>query len=70
MLELFKENVLKPMLTRIGMLTTGWLVGMGANQDHANWVALGVLGGGLVIFDLVMAYLRKRGIVAKAKAAA
>lgn len=66
MLELIKENVVKPLLTRVGSLTSGALVAMGAQQDHANWLALGVLGGGLIIFDLTTAYLRKRNLVNKA----
>lgn len=62
MLDLVKDNVLKPLLTRVGMATTGWLVGIGANSQHADWVATGVLGAGLITFDLMLAWLRKKNI--------
>lgn len=60
------SNVLVPLFTRVGTLATGFLVGMGANTNHAEWVGLGVAGLGLIGVDLGLAWLRKRSIQRKA----
>lgn len=69
MLEAFKANVVLPVSTRLGMGTTGFLVGLGANAQHADWVGTGVAGVILVGVDLMLAWLRKRGIQNKARTA-
>lgn len=66
MFDIIKENVVKPSLTRVGFLLTGWLVGQGVASDYAHMVGTGVIGLGLIILDLCLAYLRKRGIEQKA----
>lgn len=65
MLNFIKNNVLMPVATRLGMFTTGALVGVGANAAHADWVGTGVAGLFLIGMDLGLAELRKRAIVNK-----
>lgn len=60
MLNTIKENVVKPTLTRLGFLLTGWLVGMGVQSDYAHMVATGLIGSGLIMCDLLLAFYRKR----------
>lgn len=67
MLEMFKTNVLVPSLGRVGSLSSGMLVGWGAQQQHADWVAIGLTGAGLVTFDLLSSWvirkMRERGTI-------
>jgi hypothetical protein len=69
MLELIKSNVLGPLSTRIGTLSSGALVGIGASVQHANIVGTGVAAAILIAGDLVLAWYRKRSIQRKTLAA-
>lgn len=59
-------NVLLPMTTRVGVGITGYLVGIGATAQYADWVGTGVAGALLIGVDLMLAWFRKRSIVRKA----
>lgn len=66
MWEIFKTNVLAPSLTRVGSATAGALVTFGMTHADANavGVAVGVLLGWGI--DLMLAWFRKRRIIARA----
>lgn len=52
MWEVIKTNVLLPSLGRVGSAATGYLVAIGANQQHADWVGVGLVGAILIAVDL------------------
>lgn len=66
------ENVLLPIGTRLGSLVSGALIYYGVQNDHAmnlgGLIQTGVVIGGLVAVDLVLAYVRKKQVQAKAVA--
>lgn len=63
MWEIIKTNVLLPGAGRLGSLSTGALIGIGANSTHADWVGTGIAGAILIGTDLLLSWLRKRSIV-------
>lgn len=63
MLELFKQNVLYPLVGRVGTSASTALVTMGVTQQHADWVQLGMIGVAGVAFDLVSSWVRRRSII-------
>lgn len=60
------EHVLYPLSTRVGTAVAFFLVGIGANEAHANIVGLGVGAAMLVACDLALAWYRHRAIKRKA----
>ena len=72
MWQLIRSNVIAPLSTRVGTATAFFLGGKCVFSDYciaqhdANTLGQAVTIGGLVVFDLVMAYLRKRAIIKKA----
>lgn len=68
MLHIIKTNVLLPLATRLGSITTGLLVGWGLNSVHSNWVGTGVAGLLLISTDLLLAWMRKLAITNQAVA--
>lgn len=60
--NVIRSNVIAPASTRLGTLVAGTLVPLGANADHAAQVGIGVTALGLIMFDLTVAYIRKRYI--------
>lgn len=68
MLQAIYSNVVLPASTRLGSMSTGLLVGWGANQQHADWVGTGIAGGFLIATDFMLAWLRKRSIQQKTAA--
>lgn len=72
MWQLIRSNVIAPLSTRIGTATAFFLGGKCVFQDYcfaqhdANTLGQAVTIGGLIVFDLVTAYLRKRSIQSKA----
>lgn len=65
MLNLILTNVIYPLAGRLGTSTTAVLVTQGVSQQHADWLALGLMGLAGVAWDLGAAWLRKRSIVDK-----
>lgn len=63
MFEVIKQNVVYPLAGRLGTAAAAALIGMGASDQHANWVALGVAGGVGVAIDLLSSWLRRRFVV-------
>lgn len=53
------RQVFEPMLTRIGTMTAGALVGVGMAANHAPTVAQAIVVVGLVAFDLAMRQFTK-----------
>lgn len=68
MINTIKDVVIYPLLGRIGTAAATALVAFGAQQQHADWVALGILGGCSIAFDLLISYARRRWIGNKALA--
>lgn len=63
MLKQARDNVLIPILGRLGSFATGGLVAWGVQQQHADWIALGITGLGLAGVDLLTSWVRRRWIV-------
>jgi hypothetical protein len=70
MIEVIRSNILAPLCTRAGVFIAGTLVPLGVSSEHATQVGIGVTAAGLVIFDLVLANIRKRMIQRSAVAKA
>lgn len=74
MWQLIRSNVIAPLSTRLGTATAFFLGGKCVFADYciaqsdAHTLGAAVSIGGLLGFDLVMEYLRKRAIISKAKA--
>lgn len=63
MLKTVRDNVLLPLLGRLGTAAATLLVPLGVHADLAHQLGIGVTAAGLIIFDLTVSYLRKRNIV-------
>lgn len=63
MFEVIKQNVVYPLAGRLGTAAAATLIGMGASDQHANWVALGVAGLIGVGCDLASSWLRRRFVI-------
>lgn len=60
MFELIKRNFVLPALTRMGSMVGGALVGIGATQEAADTVTLGLVALGAVAVDFAAEWLRTR----------
>lgn len=60
MRETIMRNVVLPSLGRVGTGATGFLVGIGATTQHAEWVGTGIVGLGLISFDLLSSWLLRK----------
>lgn len=66
MLQIIKTNILRPLLARVGTATSAALVmSLGTNPTIADQVAVGVMGVGLVIFDLVTSWVNRKAVTGK-----
>lgn len=60
MLRTLRDNVVLPLLTRLGTMAGTVLIGYGVQQELAEQAILGVIALGLIGFDLVMSYVRHK----------
>lgn len=64
------ENIVLPIATRMGVATSGLLVGFGVATDHAasaaTVVQTAVVVGALVAVDLVSSYMRRKQVAKQA----
>lgn len=51
------DNVVLPLLTRLGTMAGTSLIAWGVNAEHANMVEVGVTGLALIAVDLGMSWL-------------
>ena len=63
-----KENVLKPLLGKLGTAVTIYLVAKGAPSELAQQVAMGVSAVGLILFDLLVDWMNRKAAARKAVA--
>lgn len=61
-----RDNVLLPLLARVGTFVTAWLVMQGAPHELAQQVATGVVAIGLIIFDLMISWMNRKEAARKA----
>lgn len=61
-----KNNILMPLLGRVGTFVTAWLVATGAPEELAQQVAIGVTAVGLIIFDLLVSWMNRKDVERKA----
>lgn len=62
-----KENLLRPLLSRLGTMTATWLmVSMGAAEEPAQLVATGVVAFGCICFDFMMSWINRKDAAVKA----
>lgn len=61
-----KNNVLMPLLGRIGTFVTAFLVARGAPEELAQQVAIGVSAVGLILFDLLISWMNRKEAAKKA----
>ena len=54
------ENVLGPLLARIGTAGAAYLVGFGINAEHANNIMVGATAVVLVAIDLGVGYYNRQ----------
>lgn len=64
-LDTIKTNLLYPVLGRAGTVVSTTVIGWGVSDQHANWIALGLMGLGGLGWDLSVSWARKRLIVNK-----
>lgn len=57
MLRTIRDNIVLPLLTRLGTMAGTLLMGWGVQQDLAEQAILGLIALGLIGFDLVMSYI-------------
>lgn len=57
MLRTIRENIVLPLLTRLGTMAGTLLMGYGVQQELAEQAILGVIALGLIGFDLIMSYV-------------
>ena len=60
-----KNNILMPLLGRVGTFVTAYLVAQGAPHELATQVAAGVAAFGLIVFDLLIDWMNRKHAVAK-----
>lgn len=60
LLKTIRDNVVLPLITRLGTMLGTVLIASGVHQDLAEQAILGVIAMGLIAFDLVMSYIRRR----------
>lgn len=63
MWDSIKINILYPAVGRLGTVLTTTVVGWGVSAQHADWLAIGLLGLGGAAFDLGVGFLRKRLVI-------
>ena len=61
-----KNNILMPLLGRLGTFVTGWLIAAGAPSELAQQVAIGVTAVGLILFDLLVSWMNRTETAKKA----
>lgn len=62
-----KQNILLPVLGRVGTAVTAWLVTtVGAPDDLAQQVAVGVVAFALILYDLMIDWMNRKAAVRKA----
>lgn len=59
MLRTLRDNVVLPLLTRLGTMAGTVLIGYGVQQELAEQAILGVIAVGLIGFDLIMSYINR-----------
>lgn len=59
LIKTIRDNVLLPLITRVGTMIGTALLGIGANAELVEQAILGVIAIGLIAFDLGMSYLRR-----------
>lgn len=60
MLKALRDNILLPLLTRLGTAAGSLLMAWGVQQELAEQAILGVIALGLIAFDLVASYVNRR----------
>jgi hypothetical protein len=60
MWQIVKRNFVVPALTRVGTMVGSGLVALGATQDHADAVTIGVVALGAFAVDFATDWLRRR----------
>lgn len=60
-----KNNILLPLLGRVGTFVTAYLVAVGAPEELAQQVAVGVSAIGLIIFDLMISWMNRKEVARK-----
>ena len=61
-----KNNILMPLLARVGTAVTAYLVGLGAPEEPSQLVAVGVSAFGLILFDLMVSWINRKEVAQKA----
>jgi len=61
-----KNNILMPLLGRVGTFVVALLVANGAPEELAQQVAVGVAAVGLIMFDLLISWMNRKSAVRKA----
>lgn len=62
-----RQNILVPLLGRIGTAMTAYLVAsVGAPEELSQQVAVGVVAAGLIIYDLMVDWMNRKSAVRKA----
>ena len=62
-----RENVLKPLLARMGTALATLLVSWGASAGHVEAFVAGFISLSLILFDLLVDWFNRRKAVARAK---
>lgn len=63
MIKTVRDNLLAPLLGRIGTVAATWLVANDVSNTNAEHIVLGIVATGLVCFDLVSSWAaRKWGV--------
>lgn len=60
-----RDDVVKPLLGRVGTGLAAWLVTLGAGQELANQVGIGVIAFGLICADLFLSHIGRKEVEAK-----
>lgn len=64
MIKGLKENVLLPLCNRLGTAAATWLiVRYGISADTAHDLAIGITAAGLIMTDLFLSWMRRKGWV-------
>lgn len=60
------ENIVRPLLTRLGSYGSGLLVGAGVATHDATVISVGVTTAALVGIDLIASYINRKALERKA----
>lgn len=67
LLKTIRDNVVLPLVTRLGTMLGTVLIGAGVQQELAEQAILGVIAMCLIAFDLVMSYIGREKAKKEAK---